>query len=145
MLLSQYEGRISEKRQVGFPKKFRAELGDTLIITKGFDKQLLIVGQKYWETLLAGTEETSFIDKNAREVQRFLLGNAVAVTIDAKGRFIVPAYLKEYAGIEEDIVFVGVNKYIEVWSKKAWEEQQAYLAQNIPSITERLSEKELGK
>lgn len=139
MVLSQYEGTVSEKKQVGFPKKFREVLGETLVITKGFDGHLVIVSSEKGETLLEGTEGKPFIDKNTREIQRFLLGNAVEVVLDKKGRFVLPEYLKTYAGIEKNVVFVGVKRYVELWDKKKWEEQQAYLSEQIPSITERLT------
>lgn len=138
MVLSQYEATVSEKKQVGFPKKFREVLGETLVITKGFDGHLVIVSAEKGETLLEGTEGKPFIDKSTREIQRFLLGNAIEVDLDKKGRFVLPEYLKTYAGIEKDVVFVGVKRYVELWDKKKWEEQQAYLSEYIPSITERL-------
>ena len=79
MLIGQYDGKIGEKHQVALPKKFREELGDKLIITKGFENCLIVVSEENWKTLLEGTEGRPFIDKDARELQRFLLGNATYV------------------------------------------------------------------
>ena len=76
MLLGQYESKIGDKHQVGLPKKFREVLGERLIITKGFENCLIIVSENNWKTLLEGTEGKPFISKSAREMQRFLLGNA---------------------------------------------------------------------
>ena len=140
MLLGQYESRIGEKHQAGLPKKFREVLGDSLIITKGFENCLIIVSEKNWKTLLEGTEGKPFTNRSTRELQRFLLGNATYVELDQKGRFVVPEYLRKFARIEEDIIFIGVQRFVEVWNKKDWDEHQEHLAKNIESIAERLNE-----
>lgn len=138
MLIGQFEGRISEKFQVAFPKRFRDVLGDTVIITKGFENCLIIVSQENWKTLLEGTTDKPFIDKNSRELQRFLLGNATQVELDSKGRFVLPEYLREYARLQEDIVFAGIGRFVEVWNKVDWQSHQKELATRVESISERI-------
>ena len=140
MLLGQYESRIGEKHQAGLPKKFRDILGDNLIVTKGFENCLIVVSEENWKTLLEGTEGKPFTNKPTRELQRFLLGNANSVQLDQKGRFVVPEYLRTFARIEDDIVFVGVQRFVEMWNKKDWDGHQEHLAKNIESIAERLSD-----
>ena len=128
MVIGQYDGIVSEKRQIAFPKKFRLALGDRLIITKGLDANLLIVPEERWQTLLEGTEDKPFIDQNSRQIQRYLLGNAMELELDTKGRFILPEYLKDWAKIETEVLFVGVDRYVEVWSKQLWKTQEQTLA-----------------
>ena len=140
MLIGQYESRIGEKHQAGLPKKFRDVLGEKLIVTKGFENCLIIVSENNWKTLLEGTEGKPFTNKPTRELQRFLLGNATYVQLDQKGRFVVPEYLRRFAQIELDVIFVGVQRFVELWDKKSWEEHQEELAKNIESIAERLGE-----
>ena len=142
MLLGQYESKIGEKHQLGLPKKFRDVLGNTVIITKGFENCLLVVSEANWKTLLEGTEGKPFTSKSIRELQRFLLGNASSVELDSKGRFVVPEYLREFAHIETDVIFIGIQRFVELWDKKSWEEHQKELAKNIESIAERLNEQE---
>lgn len=142
MVLGQYEGTISEKKQVAFPKRFREVMGDTIVVTKGFDGHLVIVSEKNWETLLEGTEGKPFTNKDARDTQRYLLGNATVVELDGKGRFVLPDYLRDYAGITKEIVFAGINRFVEVWDKKKWYDTEHSLSKNITSITERLSGRE---
>ena len=139
MLLGQYEGKISEKHQVALPKKIREELGEKLILTKGFENCLIIVSENNWKTLLEGTEGRPFTNKSTRELQRFLLGNATYVELDAKGRFVLPEYLRNFAGIKEELVFAGIQRFVEVWDKVKWEEHQKELAGTIESIADRLS------
>lgn len=139
MLLGQYESKIGEKHQAGLPKKFREVLGEKLIVTKGFENCLIIVSEENWKTLLEGTDGKPFTSKSTREMQRFLLGNANYIELDSKGRFVIPEYLRKFASIDSDIVFVGIQRFVEVWDKKKWESHQNELAKNIDSIAEKLS------
>ena len=85
MLLGQHEGRVDSKSRVAFPKKLRELLGDKLIITLGYENSLIIVSEEGWKALLEGTEGKPFIQKGARETQRYLLGGASFVELDDKG------------------------------------------------------------
>ncbi len=139
MLIGQFESKIGEKHQAGLPKKFREELGEKLIVTKGFENCLIIVSEENWKTLLEGTEGKPFTSKSTREMQRFLLGNATDVELDGKGRFVLPEYLRNFADIKDEIVFVGIQRFVEIWNKKHWEDHQIELSKNIDSIAERLA------
>lgn len=144
MLLGQYEGKLSEKQQISLPSKLRQILGDRLVITKGFEQCLVVVAEKDWKTLLEGTEGKPFTDRATRDVQRFLLGNASFVELDNKGRCVLPAHLRLHAQLHEDIIYAGIQRFIEVWDKKMWEEQQQRLSKEVSSIAERLSGQEGG-
>jgi MraZ protein len=144
MLIGQYGSKIGVKHQAGLPKKFRDVLGDKLIVTKGFENCLIIVSEENWKTLLEGTEGKPFTNKSTRELQRFLLGNANSIELDQKGRFVVPEYLRGFAKIEDDVVFVGIQRFVELWDKKSWDKHQEELSGKIESIAERLSEGDKG-
>lgn len=141
MLIGQFEGKIDKKGRSAFPKKFREILGDKLIVTLGYENSLIIVSEENWKQLLEGTEGKPFIQSETRETQRFLLGGASSVELDSKGRFIVPSYLREFAKIENEIVFLGLSRYVEVWDKKHWEEYRGELEKNIDRISQRLIDK----
>jgi MraZ protein len=143
MLIGQYEGKVGEKSRIAFPSKFRDHLGEMIIVTKGLEQCLIIISEENWQTLLEGTAGKPFTDRSTREMQRFLLGNATSVELDKKGRFIIPEYLREYAGISDEVIFAGIERFVELWSKKSWEEQQIRLSENIESIAQKLSGKEL--
>ena len=140
MLIGQYDGKIGEKHQVALPKKFREKLGDKLIITKGFENCLILVSEENWKTLLEGTEGKPFTNKNTRELQRFLLGNANHIELDTKGRFVLPQFLLEFAYIKEEVIFAGIQRFVEIWDKTQWNKHQEELSKNISSIAERLSD-----
>ncbi|PIV01273.1 cell division/cell wall cluster transcriptional repressor MraZ [Candidatus Shapirobacteria bacterium CG03_land_8_20_14_0_80_39_12] len=112
MLIGQFRAKISPKGRTAFPKKFREDLGDDLVVTAGYENALMIVSGKDWRSLVEGTEGKPFMQGTARDTNRFLLGEASEVTLDEQGRFILPAYLREYAKVGEEIVFLGLNKYV---------------------------------
>ena len=141
MLIGQYESKLTSKNQVSFPKKFRSYLGNKLIITKGIDSNLIVVSQKQYKTLLEGTEGLPFLDLDARELQRFILGNASVVELDAKGRFVLPSFLREFAHLQEDVIFAGVERFVEVWDKEEWDAHQIEISKRVITISQRLTEK----
>ncbi|MCL5970602.1 MAG: division/cell wall cluster transcriptional repressor MraZ [Patescibacteria group bacterium] len=140
MLIGQYEGKVGAKARTALPKKFREILGDKLIITKGYENSLIVVSEENWKALLEGTEGRPFIQKESRETQRFLLGGASFVELDSKGRFIVPLYLRGFAEIKDEIIFLGLSRYVEIWDKKKWEEYKVNLENDIDKISKRLLE-----
>lgn len=141
MLLGQVNKKLDDKNRLSFPFRFRKEMGNKLIVTQNMEGSLLVVSVKSWKTLMEGTENKPFILKEVREVQRFLFGAAQEVTLDEKGRFILPAHLKQFCGIDKEAVFVGVNNRVEIWDKERWEEyNKKHLVKNIDEITERLRE-----
>jgi MraZ protein len=142
MLIGQHEGKIDDKNRIAFPKKFREILGDKLIITFGYENSLIIVSEKNWKALLEGTEGKPFIQSEARETQRFLLGGASNVELDSKGRFVLPAYLRGFGKVKNEVVFLGLSRYVELWDKEIWEEYRVNLEKNIDRISQRLVESE---
>src|SRR3989338_8072313 len=122
MLIGQYEAKIDAKGRAAFPKKLREIIGEKLIITLGYENSLIIVSETGWKALLEGTEGKPFIEKPARETQRFLLGGATFVELDPKGRFVVPDYLRRFAKIKGQVIFLGLSRYVELWGKEVWDE-----------------------
>ena len=96
--------------------------------------------EENWKTLLEGTEGKPFTNKNTRELQRFLLGNATYVELDAKGRFLLQQFLREFAYIKEEVIFAGIERFVEIWDKEQWDKHQENLSKNISNIAERLSD-----
>ena len=139
MLLGQYDGKIDAKGRTAFPKKFREVLGDKLIVTLGYENSLIVVSEENWKALLEGTEGKPFIQSETRETQRFLLGGASGVELDDKGRFVLPAYLREFAKVKDNVVFIGLSRYVEIWDKDRWLEYRSVLEKNIDIISGRLN------
>jgi MraZ protein len=145
MLLGQYDGKVDAKGRTAFPKKFREVLGDKLIVTLGYENSLIVVSEQNWKSLLEGTEGRPFIESETRDAQRFLLAGASGIELDDKGRFVLPGYLREFAGVEDDVVFLGLSRYVEIWDKQKWLTYRKGLEKNIDSISKRLLQKEGDK
>ena len=145
MVIGQYDGTVGAKNRTAFPKKFREALGDRLIITHGYENSLIVVSEKGWRALLEGTEGKPFIQSETRETQRFLLGGASSIELDGKGRFVIPGYLRSFAKIKNEIVFIGLYRYVEIWDRARWEEYKVGLEKNIDKISQRLIEKVGGQ
>lgn len=143
MLLGQFDAKLSAKNQIAFPKSFRAVLGSRLIVTKGLEGYLIAVSEKNWKTLLEGTQNKPFTNRDARETQRYLLGNASFVQIDSRGRFVIAEHLKKHAGIKSDIIFAGIERFVEIWDKDTWEKHQTDLSTRVATIADKLTEKDL--
>ncbi len=122
MLMGRYEYSLDAKSRVNFPPKFRAEMGDTLYVTKWFDKCLVVYGQEQWDKLDSKFNDMPTVA--SKDLLRILYGNVNEVNPDKQGRILLPAYLKEHAGITKDIVVIGARSYAEIWDKAAYEEHE---------------------
>lgn len=142
MLIGQYVGKLGAKNRIAFPKNFREVLGDKLILTLGYENSLIVVSEQNWKALLEGTEGKPFIQKSARETQRFLLGGASSITLDSKGRFVLSYYLRSFAEIKNEVIFLGLQRFVEIWSKERWETYRKSLEKTIDKISERLVKEE---
>ena len=140
MLLGQYQVRVDAKGRIAIPKCLRKEIGETLIVTQGYENCLVVVNQKEWEKLVGETLVKPFSSGAGRDTRRFLLGGAFEVGLDGQGRFVIPPALRRYAGISEEIVCLGIGRYLEIWNAQRWEEYQRYLDEHIEKIAEKLSE-----
>jgi len=140
-LLGQYEVSVGEKGRVALPKKVREALGESVIVTYGFEKSLIVVSEANWAKLISELKNSSLFLTNARDTKRFLFGGATSVSVDKQGRFILPDYLIRYAEISEDVVFLGLSSYAEIWDKKRWEKHTKELSQEIETVAESLIKK----
>jgi MraZ protein len=133
MFMGEYEHSIDAKGRIIIPSRFREELGDIFYVTIGLDGCLFLYPQKAWEDF---SEEISKLPgtKEARQLQRTIFGRAAACEVDKQGRILIPVSLREAAGLEKDIVFVGVQKKIELWSKGRYEDNSGL--DNMDTIAE---------
>ncbi len=120
MLMGEYRNNLDVKGRVVIPSKFREELGEKIILTRGLDGSLFIYSTSTWNSLTEKLKTLSFTEKESRNFTRFLLSGAVTLEFDKQGRVIVPSYLKEYADLEKEVVLVGVLNRVEIWSKDNW-------------------------
>lgn len=139
MIIGEYRSKIGEKKRVSLPKRFREELGEDVILTRGYEDSLILVNKNMWESIASEVINGSFINKNIRDTSRFLVGGAKEISTDTQGRFIIPESLFEHAGLDKEIVFIGLVNWIEIWDKSKWEERLTYLKENGDEIAQEIN------
>ena len=122
MFMSQYNHTIDAKGRVIIPAKFREKLGDSFVITKGLDGCLYGYAGEEWSAFEEKLGTLPITNKNSRQFTRFFLAGAAECELDKQGRILIPGVLREFAGLEKDVVLVGVASKIEIWSKERWDE-----------------------
>lgn len=116
MFMGQYEHTIDTKGRIIIPAKYRSELGDTFVITKGLDGCLFIYPSHEWQSFVDKLSSLSS-SQSTRRIQRQFLSKAMEVVPDKQGRILIPGILRESAALEKDVVFLGMMNRIEVWDK----------------------------
>ncbi|MBP9920819.1 division/cell wall cluster transcriptional repressor MraZ [Proteiniclasticum ruminis] len=120
MLIGEFSHGMDKKNRIIIPAKLRDGLGDTFIMTKGLDSCLYIYPKSEWEVFEKKLKALPMTDKNVRAFVRFFFSGANEMEPDKMGRVLIPQSLLSYAGIEGEVVSVGMMDRVEVWSKEKW-------------------------
>lgn len=121
MLLGEYRHNVDVKGRVSVPSKFRGDLGQTFVITKGLDNCLFMYSKQEWETFELKLKELPLTNQDARSFVRFFFAGAAECEVDKQGRINIPQNLREYANIQKDVVIVGVATRAEIWNSENWD------------------------
>lgn len=140
MLLGEYKHSVDEKGRIAVPAKFRDAFAAGAIITRGLDRSLFIFSMVEWEMLAKKLTALPIAQGNSRAFARLMLAGAMDVRIDQQGRILVPDYLREYAGIDKQVVLAGLVSRIEVWDATSWAEYKAKTESASDQIAEQLGE-----
>ena len=143
MIIGEFNQKLGDKNRIAFPKKFREELGNKLIITKGYEGCLVVMSPAQWEEMISGAVSGPFVSGLIRDTTRFLLGSASEIELDSQGRFIIPSYLSEYASLKTEGIFLGLGKWVELWDKNLWNEKIKEIESHSSEVGDRLAN--LGK
>jgi MraZ protein len=120
MFIGEYQHGLDSKNRIIMPSKFREELGSKFIMTKGLDGCLYVYPLSEWKILEEKLKSLPLTNKDARAFVRFFFSGATEIETDKQGRGVIPQNLIEYAGINKDIVSIGVLTRIEIWGKEKW-------------------------
>lgn len=142
MLIGEFRHTIDAKKRLALPAKFRKELGETVIITRGLDNCLVVYTQKEWEIMSDKLGKLPSGQVEARGFARIMLAGAMAVELDKLGRILVPDYLKNYASLVKNVVVCGLYNRLEIWNADSWEIYRKKVEGEIGDIAGKI--KELG-
>ena len=138
MLLGEYQHSIDAKGRVILPAKFREEIGDNCIATKGLEKCLFVYPRQEWSILESKLKQLPLAKAEARAFVRFFFSGAAELECDKQGRVLVPSNLREHAALDKDIVIIGVLNRIEIWDKATWEDYNNQISPTVTEIAEHL-------
>lgn len=138
MLIGQYEHTIDIKKRLALPAKFRGELGDKVIITRGVDGCLFVYTQQEWQTVSTKWSTLTISQTEARSFARMMLAGAMEVSLDKLGRILVPDYLKDYASLKKNVVICGLSNRLEIWDSEKWETYKKAAEKGVDEIVSKL-------
>ena len=138
MIIGEYQQKLGDKNRIAFPKKFREELGNKLIMTKGYEGCLVIMSPAQWEEMVSDSVSGPFVSGVVRDTSRFLLAGASEIELDSQGRFVVPNYLKEYSKLNLEGVFLGLGRWVELWGLEKWKKKKSDVENESSAIGEKL-------
>ena len=136
--MGEYTHSIDAKGRLILPAKFRDELGDVFVITKGLDNCLFVYGKKEWAILEEKLKQLPLAKAEARAFVRFFFAGAAEIECDKQGRALLPLNLREYAQLDKDVIVLGILNRVEIWSKTIWDEYSAKSGDGVASIAEHL-------
>ncbi|NTV31282.1 cell division/cell wall cluster transcriptional repressor MraZ [candidate division WWE3 bacterium] len=140
MFLGEYRSSITSGSRIAIPKPFRIFGDESIILTRGYENCIVMVGRSNFEKLLDGVANIPFISTDKRQTARFLLAGAHEVLPDSQGRVVLPVNLIEHARLRSgEVAFLGVGEWIEIWDLSNWKEYQSQLDQQAPEIANRLA------
>lgn len=140
MLIGEFPSQLGEKNRVVMPKKLREKLGENLIITRGYERCLILVDHERWESLVKVINSGTLLSISVRDTKRYLLGGAMDIEPDNQGRFVMPESLLDFSGIDKDLIFLGVGEWIEIWSSEKWKTKLNELSNNVADLAERIGQ-----
>lgn len=133
MFLGTHSPKLDDKGRLVLPAKFREGLADGVVMTKGQDRSVVVWPVREFGEFAQRVREASRSDAKARAYSRVLFSGACDETPDKQGRVTVPQALREYAGLDRDLVVVGNHATVELWEPQAWEQ---YLATQEPEFAD---------
>lgn len=145
MLIGEFEAKVTDKSRIALPKKFRDELGETLILMQGYEGCMIVVDEERFRALTKDITNGRFVNDSIRDTTRFLIGSAHEIALDKQGRFILPQSLKSFSEVQDEVVFLGLYNWIEIWDRKKWNMRKKNISENADVIAKKLDAELINK
>ena len=136
MFLGEFSHSIDDKGRLTLPAKFRPDLGQGVVVTRGVDKCLFIFTLEEFQHIADRLGQLPMTQAEGREFSRHFFSGASDVEVDKQGRILIPQNLREYAGLNGEAIVAGVNTRIEVWDVQAWQQVRANFENNAMADAE---------
>ena len=133
MFLGTYTPRLDEKSRLILPAKFREELAEGLVLTRGQERCIYVFSARKFERVHEQMRSAPLSSRQARDYIRVFLSGASDEVPDKQGRVTVPAPLRQYAGLDRDVTVIGAGTRVEIWDSESW---NTYLAEQEAAFSE---------
>lgn len=140
MLLGEYKHNLDEKGRLAIPVKFRHDLNQGVVVTKGLDNCLFLYPQAEWVKLAEKIVALPVSQANSRAFSRLMLSGATDAVLDKQGRVVVPEHLREYAGLKKAVVVAGLYNRVEIWDEEKWQVYKKQTESESNEIAEKMGE-----
>ena len=140
MFLGEFEYKIDEKGRVPVRPKYRRELREGVILAPWAERCIDVYTLAEWKKQAATLTTGPLARSKLRRLNRAVFATAFSLNIDGQGRIALPVPLREYAGIEEEVIIAGANTYLELWNKEQWESEKATSQEQAWQIIESLEQ-----
>lgn len=138
MLMGEFHHNIDDKGRLIIPAKFREDLGNEFIVTRGIEKCLFVYSKDEWNKIVDKLKKLPFTNKDARNFTRFFLSGASMCEFDRQGRINISSNLINYASLNKECVVIGANDRLEIWSEVLWNNFFESNEDNLSDIAENL-------
>jgi len=144
MFIGEYRHTLDDKGRIAIPAKLRySKVGEDeyWVATKGFDRCLFLYPRYEWERIVKKiNERLSFTKKEDRSFLRMFISPATEQAVDRQGRIAIPQSLREYAGIQKEVVTLGAVNRIEIWSEESWNRYKEENEKSFDVIGEKIAD-----
>jgi MraZ protein len=140
LFLGEFDHAIDDKSRLAIPARFRPQLEDGLVMTRGVERCLVIYDLDAWRGVSDRVRNLNAWQEDARRMQRHFFSGAVTAQPDKLGRVVIPQFLRTYAQLEDEVTVVGVADRVEVWSRSEWQRQRADAERDSAELSEHLAQ-----
>lgn len=138
MFMGEFNNKLDAKGRMIVPSKFREDLSEQFVITRGLDKCLFGYTHEEWSRIEEKMKSLPMTKRDARKFMRLFFSGATAVEVDKQGRINIPQNLRTYAGLSKDCTIIGVSSRIEIWDSEEWSDFYSDSEENFEDIAEEL-------
>ncbi len=136
MFLGEYDHSIDQKGRIAIPARLRDSFEQGAVLSRGFEKCIMVYPLAEWNRVAEKLAALPATQSKVRRINRSTFSSAFQQELDRQGRVLIPPQLRDYAGINGDVVVVGANTYLEIWSKEEWAAERANLATEAWQLAE---------
>jgi MraZ protein len=139
MFYGEYEHSVDEKSRLILPARFRNSLATGVVLARGIERNIDVYPSGSWHERMGRIADLDSLNREARDMKRYVFSGAAVSELDRQGRVLIPPHLAGYAGIEKDVVVIGVHDHCEIWDRETWAAHLSTIEGSAGDVAERLA------